>query len=41
MQLLPDKFKYSHYLFAEECMDIVGRSFMLITFESYRVNLHA
>ena len=25
------KFEYSHYLLAEECMDIVGRSFMLIT----------
>ena len=25
------KFEYSHYLFAEECIDIVGRSFMLIT----------
>ena len=28
---VPDKFEFSHYLFAEECMDIVGRSFMLIT----------
>ena len=32
-QLLPDKFEYSHYLFAEQCIDIIGRSYMLITFE--------
>ena len=25
---VPNKFEFSHYLFAEECMDIVGRSFM-------------
>ena len=30
-QLVPDKFEYSHYLFARECMDIVGRGYMLIT----------
>ena len=29
--ILPDKFEYSHYLSAEECMGVVGRSFMLIT----------
>ena len=32
-----DKFEYSHYLFARKCMDIVGRSCMSITSESYRV----
>ena len=30
-ELLLDKFEYSHYLFAGQCMDIVGRSHMLIT----------
>ena len=32
-----DKFEYSHYLFARQCMDIVGRSCMSITSGSYRV----
>ena len=26
-----NKFEYSHYLFAELCMDIMGRSLILIT----------
>ena len=29
-QFLPDKFEYSFYLFAGCCMDIIGRSYMLI-----------
>ena len=28
---MPDEFEYSHYLFAEKCMDIVGRSYMSIS----------
>ena len=31
------KFEYSHYLFAQLCMNIMGRSYMLITSESLRV----
>ena len=30
-QFLPDKFEYSFYLFAGCCMNIIGRSYMLIT----------
>ena len=37
-QFLPDKFEYSFYLFAGYCMDIVGRSYMLIASGSQRVN---
>ena len=28
---MPDEFEYSHYLFAEKCMDIVERSYMSIS----------
>ena len=34
LQLLPDMFEYSHYLFAGWNMGITGRSCMLITSES-------
>ena len=37
-QLLPNKFEYSHYLSAEKCMDIIGRSFMLTTSGGERFN---
>ena len=36
-KLLPDKFEYSHDLFAGEYKDITGRSFMLITSRCLRV----
>ena len=28
---LPDKFGYSHHLFAGQCRDIIGRSLVLIS----------
>ena len=28
---MPDEFEYSHYLFAEKCMNIVERSYMSIS----------
>ena len=34
-QLLPDKFEYSHYLFAGQCMDTMGKSYILITFGTW------
>ena len=37
-KLLPDKFWYSHKLFTRKSMDIIGRSYMLITSGSYQVN---
>ena len=37
-QFLPDKFEYSFYLFAGCCMNIIGRSYMLIASGSQRVN---
>ena len=36
-QPLCDKFKYSHYLFARQCMDIIGRCYLSITSGSSRV----
>ena len=41
-QFLPDKFEYSHYLYAGWHTDIIGRSYMyvLITSESLRVNIN-
>ena len=36
-QLIPDKFEYSYCLFARKCMDIVERSWVLITSGSKRV----
>ena len=35
-QLIPDKFEYSYCLFARKCMDIVERSWVLITSGSKR-----
>ena len=32
-KFLCDKFKYSHYLFAIQCMDIMGRSYVWILWE--------
>ena len=37
-ELLPDKFEHSHYQFAGLCMDVLGRSNMLIMSGSLRVN---
>ena len=34
-----DKFGYSCYLFAGQCMDIIGRSYMLTISRSYWVKL--
>ena len=28
-ELLPDKFEYSHFLFAGHRMDIIGKSYMI------------
>ena len=39
-QLLPDTFECSHYLFAGSWMDIVWRSYLLITSGSNRVKNH-
>ena len=36
-QLIPDKFEYSYCLFTRKCMDIVERSWVLITSGSKRV----
>ena len=35
LKIVPDKFKYSYYLFAWYCMDIIGRSCTLITSGSW------
>ena len=34
---LPNKFEYAHYPFTGKCMEILGRSYMLITSGSWRV----
>ena len=34
IQLLPVKFGYSHHQFAGYCMDVIGRSYLLITLGS-------
>ena len=39
IKILPDKFEYTHYLFAGQCMDIIGRSCMSITSGSERVKV--
>ena len=32
---LADKFEYSHYMLAGLCVDVIGRSYMLITYGSF------
>ena len=33
-QLLPDKFEYSYYMLAGQCVNVTGRSYMLVTYGS-------